>query len=153
MTWRRDEDLHGVPVMGGFRAFVSPGDGDPPPRGLIERIGPAFDSLVLDASAISEERSDRHAVVCLLPPTDEGARRARRTLELMPALRWVFVANRLGPGGETTVGELERILGHRIALELPCTPALRDVEGERLLTSRIHRWVRRIEALARGLVA
>jgi hypothetical protein len=44
------------------------------------------------------------------------------------------------------------VMGRRFALELPCTPALRDVEGERLLRSVSHRWVRRLDALGEGIL-
>lgn len=65
---------------------------------------------------------------------------------------WAVVCNRLGPGGEMTRTELERIVEHRIGLELPCTPALRDAEDEgKLLGLRVSRYSRRVVQLARAL--
>jgi hypothetical protein len=139
-----------LPVAGGFRAALSPGDGTIPPVSLVSDLGSAFDRLVVDSPGMERAPEYRvHAGIMVLPPSGEGACRTRALLEKMSELRWICVANRPGPGGEITRPEIERILGRSIALELPCTPALRDVEGERLLTSPWHRWVRRLHALGR----
>jgi hypothetical protein len=141
-----------LPVAGGFRALISPGDNSPPPPDLVQGLVSRFESVVVDAPDHVQETEPVRAAVLVVSPTDEGARRARRMLAESPDLPWVCVSNRLGPGGETTRSELERVMGRRFALELPCTPALRDVEGERLLRSVSHRWVRRLDALGEGIL-
>lgn len=131
-----------VPVAGGFRV-----------------VGPAadlsgFDRAVIDARADalgSFDTVDRAVLVC--SPTPSGIRRATALLAEHPGPSWSLVANRLGPGGETTRLQLERALALP-AVELPCCAALRDAEDEgRLLARGWSRWSRGIARLAAQLDA
>jgi hypothetical protein len=87
-------------------------------------------------------------VVLVVSPTPRAARRARAVIADHSPAAWVPVINRLGPGGETTVRDIERIIGKDVAVELPCCPALRDREDEgRLLKPPWTRWSRGIRRL------
>jgi Flp pilus assembly CpaE family ATPase len=162
-TWADLDDdpgsvlLSALPVPGGFRALIAPGgaaaiDADT----VVSRASSQFQRLVIDApidgfDAVTE-RVD--GAVLVMSPTVVQARRARVLLDARSDVSWAIVTNRLGPGGETTRAELQEILGRRIALELPCSAALRDAEGEgRLLTAPWHRWRRALERLARALAS
>lgn len=128
-----------VPVAGGFR--------------LVDATTGAegFDRVVVDAGTAFERMSDVHAAVLVCSPSPQGARRCRGLLEDHPAIRWHVVTNRLGPGGETTRSQFERLVGHPVT-ELPCCPALRDTEDEgRLLRRHWTRWSRSVEALVDAL--
>ncbi|MDQ3662161.1 MAG: hypothetical protein M3454_14110 [Actinomycetota bacterium] len=154
-----------LPTPGGFRALFSPlpaslGSAELEPRRpdegvLLAEARSLFEAVVVDISSPSVfERTVPHCevAVLVLPPSRPAAARARCLLEAWPALTWMVVTNRMGPGGETTRSELEHILGRRISLELPCAPSLRDAEDDgRLLTSGLSRWIRRVERLARAL--
>jgi hypothetical protein len=87
----------------------------------------------------------------VIAPTPEGVRRAERVLEAHAAISWKVIANRLGPGGETTCEQLSRML-ERPVIELPCCPALRDAEDDyRLMTGGWSRWSRKIRRVADGV--
>lgn len=126
-----------VPVAGGFRLV-----------GAVDRCA-GFERVVIDAAgATIEEMQDVDAAVAVCSPSPQGARRCRLLLAAHPDLRWHIVANRLGPGGETTRSQFERLAGCP-AIELPCCPALRDAEDEgRLLRRRWTRWSRSVEKVA-----
>ena len=126
-----------VPVAGGFR-LVSYAD---------RRAG--FARIVVDgAGPAIEEVRDIDAAVAICCPSPQGAVRCRRLLEVHSAMRWHVVINRLGPGGETTRSQFERLVGCP-TIELPCCPALRDAEDEgRLLRRRWTRWSRSVVKLA-----
>jgi hypothetical protein len=87
----------------------------------------------------------------VMPPTSPGAARTRALLERIPPRPHAVVVNRQGPGGEATRALLQVALGSTIALELPCSPALRDAEDDGALLARHARWTRRVERLAVGL--
>ena len=133
-----DPALAAVPSRGGFRLLSVPESGIDP----TDAIGERFDALVLDGCAPVE--SD----VVLLQPTLPQARRLRTVLG---DARPLIVTNRLGRGGESTRRALEHVLGRRIALELPHTPALRDAEDVGSLAPSWTRWRRAVERLARAL--
>ena len=154
-----------LPTPGGFRALFSPLPGSlgsaetktrrPEEGVLLAQARSLFGAVVADVSSPTVfERTAPHCevAVLVLSPTRPAAVRARSLLETWPALTWMVVTNRMGPGGETTRSELEHILGRRISLELPCAPSLRDAEDDgRLLASSLSRWIRRVERLARAL--
>jgi hypothetical protein len=103
-----------------------------------------------DALALTAEWC--RGAVLVTPPTRPGALRARALVRRWPDLRWAVITNKVGPGGETTRAEMQEVIGHRVALELPCAPALRDAEDDgRLLRTRWSRWGRGIARLARAL--
>ena len=155
-----------VPTPGGFRALFSPlsaslGAADSerlqPDEGvLLSQARSVFEAVVADVSSprvFARTTGLCEVAVLVLPPTRPAAARARSLLDAWPALTWMVVTNRTGPGGETTRSELEHLLGRRISLELPCAPSLRDAEDDgRLLSSRLSRWIRRVDRLARALV-
>jgi MinD-like ATPase involved in chromosome partitioning or flagellar assembly len=140
------------PVPGGFRVLKSatrPED----EAAAIERVAAEWTTVVVDAPAARHEALEPTLVaVLVMAPTVPAAHSAREMLEAHPHIRWAVVANRLGPGGETTRRGLERILGRSIAVELPVAPSLRDAEDDgRLITNPWSRWRRGVERLARAL--
>ena len=169
LSWRdsTDEDslrLAALPVSGGFRALLAPGDAsegslpswdDIETSQLVRHAGGSFDRLFIDCAGETGtegalEQAD--AGVLVVSATPAGARRAVSLLTRYPSTRWAIVLNRLGPGGETTRSELHRVLGRRSAIELPCTPALRDAEDDdALLTNPWSRYVRQVARLLRAL--
>jgi MinD superfamily P-loop ATPase len=149
--------LCALPMPGGFRAFFAPSRNVDPPvvEALLDAAPEHFSVTVLDAPA--GERPDltsrSHAMVMVVSPSLQGVHRARAALPETVGGPAAFVINRLGRGSDITNEELQQALGHRIALELPVTPALRDAEDEcRLLNRPWSRWNRRIDALARQLM-
>lgn len=162
-TWAEagpDEDalrLSALPLQGGFRALLSPDDGRDPDDApeLVQRTARAFERVVVDVphgELLEDTLTVCDVAVLIVPPTPTGAHRARACLERFPDARWAIVANRAGPGGETTRSALARMLGRPVTIELPCWAALRDAEDEgRLLGARLSRWSYRLELLARTL--
>lgn len=163
LTWRDAGNsaeslmLAALPMPGGFRALLSPADGVEPPdtHALLDRTTQAFPRVVADVPAgplldAALERC-RNAVLVMRPDA-VSAHRSKHFLGEHPTTRWAVVANRMGPGGEITLTALQKILGHPIALELPCAPALRDAadDGE-LVTSSLWRYRRAILRLRRAL--
>jgi Flp pilus assembly CpaE family ATPase len=142
--------LAALPIRGGFRALVSPGDGTEPADtdSLLDRTSEAFSNVVVDVPPgrllpIALARS--RAAVLVVRPDLQSAHRSASLLRETPSTRWAVVANRLGPGGETTLNNLAAILGRSITLEVPCSPALRDAEDDcELLASRLWRYRRAI---------
>lgn len=139
-----------VPVPGGFKAVAAEPD---QLVGTVSRLADRFDSVVADAKdpMLSSLLHRCDAAVLVLNPTIPSARRAAELLDAWPDCPWAVVTNRLGPGGETTAGDLQSILGCRICLELPCSRGLRDAEGESRLLSPWLPWRRRVSRLARAL--
>jgi Flp pilus assembly CpaE family ATPase len=144
-----------IPVTGGFRVVAPDLGTSDAIDDLVERAMGAFDVVVADApeGMVLDAVLARSSVgVLVVHATIPGARRAAAFCARRQGIRWAVVANRLGGGGETTLEGLGRISGRRIALELPCTPSLRDAEDKgRLLPRRWSRWSRRIDSLARAL--
>jgi MinD-like ATPase involved in chromosome partitioning or flagellar assembly len=155
--WRPGDDVMeaSIPVMGGFRVVAPDVGTSEAVEDLIERAVRAFDVVVADAPegiALDATLARSSVGVLVVHATIPGARRAAAFCAQRHGIRWAVVANRLGGGGETTIERLARISGRRIALELPCTPSLRDAEDKgRLLPRGWSRWSRRIDSLARAL--
>jgi Flp pilus assembly CpaE family ATPase len=149
----RDLELAAVPVPGGFRVLSGGGERERASE-LLESAAQLFDRLVIDVPDGldgGEILAQVDAAVMVLTPAPTSVLRAASILEAND-VRWATVLNRIGPGGEVRREQLERTLGHRIAIELPCTPALRDREEEsNLLTSAFLRWPRRLVDLYRAL--
>lgn len=150
-----DADIDPVvlPVAGGFR-LVFPRDASQGivrvPQVAFEHAGTVIVDAPPEAVGCLETRADR--VVLVMTPTVPSATRAELLLGSDPEQVWVPVTNRVGPGSETTRLDIERILGRRIALELPCSPGLRDAEDElKLLTSSLSPWRLRVQRLADAL--
>lgn len=140
-----DEDLllAAVPVPGGFRALVSPGDGTTLPGEVIRRAAALFDVVVLDAGRIPVPR-ECWANLLVVPPTRPACANALGALA-DTSVRWGIIINRTGSGGSMTRRSVERALGRPVLAELPCTPSLRDAEDEaRLLDGPWTRWSRRM---------
>lgn len=152
----RSDDLEraAVPVPGGFRVLNAHSVRHVPIE-LIESITHVYGRLIVDApdgpeSADVLERAD--AGVLVMTPSPSSVQRAAMILEANQETRWAIVLNRIGPGGDMARHHLERSLGRRIGLELPCTPALRDCEERcTLLSSTVLRWPRRLHRLYRVL--
>jgi hypothetical protein len=156
LTWadvgEDDESLRlaALPIAPGLRAYVSPPNGELDPTPLLHRVLQNFHHVVLDAplDILQIPLQVVSAGVLVAPPTFPAIERAGEVLSCRP-IRWAVVTNRLGPGGEATRSELERVLGRPIGLELPCAPRLRDAEDDRrMLNSAWSRWARRIDRLA-----
>jgi len=148
--------LAALPVAGGFRVLLAPPDViESEALTILDRAAEAYERLVVDVPAgglLTPVLRRAHAGVIVMAPTRPCAHRTQALLDGLPDLPWAIVSNRTGPGGETTRAGLERILGRRIALEVPCTPALRDCEDDgRLLTGRWSRFSRGVARLAGAL--
>ncbi|MGH2734490.1 MAG: division plane positioning ATPase MipZ [Actinomycetota bacterium] len=153
LTWREDGS---VPVAGGFRALPSPEDARPDEFApALERAAAVFERVVVDApdrEALEVAARAARAAVLVLTPTVPSALRSRALLDRHTDCNWAIVSNRTGPGGELLCSELEDRLAHRVALELPCSPALRDAEDDcRLLAHRWTRYLRGVRTLAERL--
>lgn len=139
-----------LPVAGGFRLALGP---ETPSAGCLEIANEGADKIVIDAPREFLSGSKPGArVVLVMTPTVPSVRKAAGLLEQHPKLVWVPVTNRTGPGSETTRVDIERLLGRRLALELPCSPGLRDAEDDlRLLTSSLSPWRKAVHRLAAAL--
>lgn len=158
-TWLpRDDDrsLQGLPVAG-IHVLRAPDPCPAPESFPLEEAHASFDRLVLDAGARRDldpvlARCD--AAIVVTTPTRPSCLAARELVERFAETRWTVVVNRLGPGGQIMRGGLEQLLGRRVAIELPCCPALRDAEDEaRLLTGSWRRWTRGVARVAAALEA
>jgi hypothetical protein len=149
-----DRSAH--PVRGGFRVLLAPPPAvDADPREALSLARERFARVVVDCphgGPLPAALEGARAGVLVFVPSPPGARRARRVLESLPGIRWAVVANRLGPGGETTRAELQQVLGCPIAFELPCCAGLRDSEDDfRVPLGMLSRWRRAVHRLARAL--
>ena len=163
-TWAEAGDSRGVleqnalPIAPGLRALLAPRGRSAADRHRVAAlVAESFERVVVDAPPGGYLRSvleEAHCGVLVVPPTIPSARRAHEFLEAHSGLRWAVVANRLGPGGELTRSGLQRIMGCRIAVELPCSAALRDREDEgALLSTALSRWARGMHRLYQALEA
>jgi cellulose biosynthesis protein BcsQ len=143
-----------IPVAPGFRVLLAPDDDDDPGLAL-KRARGAFDLLIVDTPPqhAAEVFSEADAGVVVMAPTVPQAQRVKAALEDRSLPDLAVVTNRLGRGGETTRTQLSRLLDRPIALELPCSPALRDAEDDgRLISLKWTRYGRAVARLADALV-
>ncbi len=145
-----------LPVPGGFRVLLSPGNASRRDIGaLLEAATANFGHIVVDMGRTSigpDLLNLADAVVMVIAPTAPSARRARIVLDGLTSGRVAIVTNRTGPGGEMSKGEIEGLLARRVALELPCERRLRDAEDDgRLLAAYWSRWEQGICRLWRTL--
>ncbi|MEA2517706.1 MAG: iron-transfer P-loop NTPase [Actinomycetota bacterium] len=134
-----------IPVMGGFHVLSGDREAVSDTR---------FDWVIVDTPVAKVEAMERHndLGVLLLRPSPVGARGVQTFLEEHPSTRWFVVANRVGPGGETTHLQLGRIVGASVR-ELACCPGLRDAEDDHRLVRRgWSRWSRGVSSLVDELV-
>jgi hypothetical protein len=130
-----------IPVASGFRLARSGMDLQTAAR------------VVAEVSDDDVDQTDAAVNLLVFPPSPTGIWRARTILERAAERNWLLVANRLGPGGETTKLQIERMVGGPV-IELPCCAPLRDLEDScSVLTSGWTRWSRAIKRLARMLDA
>lgn len=136
-----------IPVPGGFKVVKAT-----TPEAVPDLVGDP-ENVIVDAGrgALRWAGAAGGASVLVLGPTLPAAAAAAELLGTFPDRAWALVTNRLGPGGETGSAELQRILGRRICLELPCSRALRDAEGECRLLPGWSLWRRRVKRLAHAL--
>jgi hypothetical protein len=144
-----DLELAAVPVPGGFRVLSEAAE-DCGATELLEFAAHLFDRVIVDAPdgvEVGGLLADCDAAVMVVTPSPRSVLRAATILESND-VRWATVLNRIGPGGEVRREQLEVTLGRRVAVELPCTPSLRDCEERcSLLASRVLRWRRRLDDL------
>jgi Flp pilus assembly CpaE family ATPase len=161
-TWAEARDSHGtleqiaLPIAPGLRALLAPRGRSAADRHRIPSLAAqSFERVVVDAPPggyIRPVLEEAYCCVLVVPPTIPSARRAHEFLEAHHDLRWAVVINRLGPGGELTRSGLRRVMGCRIAVELPCCPSLRDREDEgALLSTAWSRWARGLRRLDHAL--
>jgi hypothetical protein len=139
-----------VPVPGGFRIACC--DDADLTTAVLEAQG-RFEAILIDAGrAWSDSVVEQSArSVFVLPPSVPGGRSALRWVERFPHQPTAFVVNRLGPGGEVRRSDLERVIGRRVATELPCVRRLRDAEDDGRLLAGWSPWTLRVGALAGAL--
>lgn len=133
-----------IPVPGGFKVAEP---------GALAALAGRFDAVVIDAGRVDlcEPANSSDACVLVLNPTVPSARAAGEVLAAHSDRAWAVVTNRLGPGGETTTAQLQRILGCRLCMELPCSRGLRDAESEMRLLTGWSPWRQRVARLAGAL--
>ncbi len=155
-TWadgpRDPFELLTPPVASGFRVLLAPEGGEDCPRSILDRARVTFDHVIAETTSRDGSWAGARVALFVMTPTIPSARRAAAIMATQPEMSCALVTNRLGPGGEATRAALEAIVGCKIAIELPTTPALRDAEDDgRLVTSPWFRWTRSIARLWRAL--
>lgn len=145
-------ELSALPVAPGLRVLLSPGDESDLQR-VVDKAARSFSKVIV---ATHPDRLDLATAcrvgVLVVAPTRPSAERAAEILANDSGTRWAIVTNRTGPGSSFTRRGIERILGRRIAVELPCSPTLRDSEDVgRLVTSPLSPWLWQIKRLWRAL--
>lgn len=150
-------ELSALPVAPGFRVVASSRD-EAPDRApdAIVPLASSFGPLFVDVHrrALEAVLALSTQVLLVVPPTRPAAEAALEIVSEHEGRAWGIVVNRCGPGGELRRSDLEAILSRRIAIELPCCPALRDAEdGGRVLDTPLSPWTRRIRRLWRTIEA
>lgn len=143
-----------LPVAAGFRVLFAPERPTHDPSAVIARAAKLFAVVIVDRPPLGALPPGSHTIV-VLPPGLVAARRTRRLLDQAPEQESItVVTNRLGPGGAAIRRDLEEVLGHPIALQLPCSGALRtDEDTGELVRRPWNAWSRGIARLARNLGA
>lgn len=141
-----------LPVAGGFRLAADP-DATSAPERCLAAAADNVDKVIVDLPVEKiAATTSLHRVLLVMTPTVPSATRAAVLMQRHPELVWIPITNRTGPGSETTRVDIERILGRRLALELPCSPGLRDAEDDqKLLTSPLSPWRARVQRLGEAL--
>ena len=145
-----------LPIAPGLRVLLAPrGNAAADRHCVAQRAAESFERVVVDAPPGDYLRpilEEAYCCVLVVPPTIPSARRAHEYLDAHRDLKWAVVVNRMGPGGEVTRSGLQRLIGCRIAVELPCCPSLRDREDQgALLTGSWPRWTRGLRRLYQAL--
>ena len=155
-SWPTDseEEPSPLPVAPGFRVLLAPPSSTiEDARLIVDRAVSKFSSVIVDCQArdIEEVAAPGDIGVLVTVPTRPAIERAKEIVGVKGP-RWAVVTNRTGPGGCLTRRRLEVLLDHRIAIELPCSAALRDAEDEgSLLTSPMSPWWWKVKRLWRAL--
>ena len=149
-----EEELSPLPIAPGLRVLPAPPDASPEDvHRVIARAVSAFSRVIVDCDRAYLDRLVMPGDLCVLvvAPTRPAAERAREILR-RDGPRWAVVTNRVGPGSCLTRRRIEEILDRRVAIELPCSAALRDSEDEGvLLTSPFSPWSWKVRKLWRAL--
>ena len=149
-----DEELAPLPVAPGLRVLLAPPTFTiEDTRRIVDRAASTFSSVIVDCESrdVEELVSPGDIGVLVSLPTRPAIEHAKDIVGL-EGPRWAVVTNRIGPGGCLTRRRLEVLLDHRIAIELPCSAALRDSEDEgALLTSPMSPWWWKVKRLWRAL--
>jgi hypothetical protein len=146
-------ELSALPVAPGLRVLLSTDQEKRELDRVVDAAARTFSRVVVvfGSGAIDLAATARIGVL-VAAPTRPSAERAAEIVAGATQTRWAIVTNRTGPGSSFTRRGLEKIIGRRIAVELPCSPALRDAEDEgRLLTSPLSPWLWQIKRLWRAL--
>ena len=162
LTWAEAGDSQSsllraaLPVPGGFRVLAGPRNASLADIGASLKLTvPHFGCIIVDIGRITvlpDFLDAADALVLVLAPTAPSARRARVVLDGPARGRVAIVTNRIGPGGEMSKGEIEALLGRKVAIELPCERRLRDAEDDdRLLRAYWSRWEQGIRRLWKTL--
>lgn len=155
-VWQPGESAEvSVPVAGGCR-LLRTADLVAALRSLEEAGRPAAVDLDIPLETTRDvvAKGLLGAVVVVVPPSRPAARLTRPLLQQLGDLDRVVVSNRTGHGGEMTRDKLSAVIGAPVALELPCSPALRAAEDSGLLVQQPwNRWWRLMRRLALSLEA
>ena len=149
-----DEELSALPVAPGLRVLPAPPEASPEDvHRVLARAASTFARVIVDCDRTYLDRLVMPGDLCVLVvhPTRPAAELAREILR-REGPRWAVVTNRVGPGSCLTRRRIEEILDRRVAIELPCSAALRDSEDEGvLLTSPFSPWSWKVRKLWRAL--
>ena len=146
-------EMRALPVAPGFRVLIDAAPENA--RDLIGRCRERFETTIVDAPLDTIlDLGKMTAVVVVFPPTRGAAERTAAALHNATQQRPALVTNRLGPGSCTSRAEIERILERKLAIELPCSAAIRDTEDKgELVTTPLSPWLWKLRALWRTLAA
>jgi hypothetical protein len=138
----------GLAVLAAPRPFVPPDD----PGGLVA-AAPGGVVLADVAPELLAGLPVPQRLIVVVARSRPGAERARALLDaLAPRVPVVAVTIRRPPAGGATRAEVERILGLRLAADLPYCPAMAEAEqAGRAETKPWSRWWWGVGALARRL--
>ncbi len=146
-------ELSALPVAPGFRVLLAPDDGERDLTRVLDLAGTAFPIVILETGRAGLDRIAAPRIgVLVATPTRPSCERAAEIVAAYTETRWAIVTNRVGSGSSLTKRRLEAIVGRKLAVELPCSPALRDAEDSgRLVTSPLSVWLWQVKRLWRAL--